>query len=225
MGAGARVRVTPVMEGGDRFRGRAPAGRDYRTGGAGRRGGGGPSVSPGSVAPGERLAALAAVALALLMLLDWFGGRSAWQLRLIDVVLLGIALLAVGLAVAGAAGRRPEGRETAGLALTVGGGVAVGAVLTLVLESSGGTVPLVLSLLAALGILGGGVVELRQASPPAGRHSGGRTGVGSSSVRRGSARGSAAREGAGRPSPPPSGRQGPRAVPDQEPPERTPPPS
>ncbi len=97
------------------------------------------------------------------MLFDWFGGRNAWQLRLMDVVLLAIAVFAVGLAVTGAVGRGRGEFEAAGLALTVAGGIAVGTMLTLVLESSGGTVPLVLSLLAALGILGGGLVELRGA--------------------------------------------------------------
>jgi hypothetical protein len=111
------------------------------------------------MAPGERLAAISGVALVLFMLFDWFGGNNAWQLKLMDLVLLAIAGLAVGLAVLGATGRGPV--ESAGLTLTVAGGVAVGTMLTLVLESSGGTVPLVLSLLATVGILGGGLVELR----------------------------------------------------------------
>jgi hypothetical protein len=102
------------------------------------------------------------------MLLDWFGGRNAWQLRLTDVVLLLIGAFAVVLAARGAAGRDRGPVEAVGIGLTVAGGVAVGVMLTLVLESSGGTVPLVLSLLAAAGILGGGLVELRAAGGPAG---------------------------------------------------------
>ena len=107
---------------------------------------------------GERLAAVSAIALLVLMLLDWFGGRSAWQLRLADVMLLGVALFAVAIAAAGAAGRRPLAAERAAAALTVAGGLATGAIATLVLESSGGTIALVLSLAAACGVLAGGLM-------------------------------------------------------------------
>lgn len=143
------------MAGADRFRGGTAPGRAASASG-GRRPG--PALAGGTIAPGERLAAISGVALVLFMLFDWFGGSNAWQLKLMDLVLFAIAVVAVGVAVLGATGR---GRfEAAGLALTVAGGVAVGTMLTLVLESSGGTVPLVLGLLATVGILGGGLVEL-----------------------------------------------------------------
>lgn len=94
------------------------------------------------------------------MLVDWFGGANAWQLRYADLLLLAIALLAAGHAAARMAGRELAPDDTAAVALTAAGGVGVGVMLTLVLESSGGTVPLVLSLLATIGIMGGGLVEL-----------------------------------------------------------------
>ena len=143
------------MAGADRFRGGTARGRGAPASGGGRPG---PSLAGGTTAPGERLAAISGVALVLFMLFDWFGGSNAWQLKLVDLVLFAIAVLAVGVAVLGATGRGQF--EAAGLVLTVAGGVAVGTMLTLVLESSGGTVPLVLGLLATVGILGGGLVEL-----------------------------------------------------------------
>lgn len=100
------------------------------------------------------------MALALLMLLDWFGGRSAWQLKWIDLLLLAIALFAVAVAVARATGRDAIAPAALAATLTVAGAVAVGMMLTLVAESTGGTVPLVLSLGAATGILGGGLLAV-----------------------------------------------------------------
>lgn len=158
------------MSGADRVRGRI---RGAQSGGAGGpRRDGGPRTGLASpvraVGPGERLAAVSGAALVLLMLLDWFGGRNAWQLELTDLVLVAIAAFAVAVAVARGAGREPFGPAATGPALTVAGGVAVGAMLTLVLESSGGTVPLVLSLVAAGGILGGGLLAIRAAGGAAG---------------------------------------------------------
>lgn len=142
------------MAGADRFRERA-----------GDAPGRGASVSVASVPFGERVAAVSGGALIVLMLLDWFGGRNAWQLKFVDFLLLAIAILALGLAVSRAVGQGgPAGTGLSGLVLTIAGGVAVGMMLTLVLESSGGTVPLVLSLLATVGILGGGLLAMRDAS-------------------------------------------------------------
>ena len=151
------------MEGADRLRERT---RDARAGRAfGRPAGGsrsGAGLSAAAVSPGERMAAASGVALALLMLLDWFGGRNAWQLGFVDVLLLAIAGFAVGAAAVRATGGGGSARGGApGLALTVAGAVGVGVMLTLVIESTGGTVPLVLSLVATIGILGGGVLVLR----------------------------------------------------------------
>lgn len=150
------------MAGSDRVRGRP---RAVRAGGESRRvGAGGRAAGPprqaSSAGPGERVAAASGVALALLMLLDWFGGRNAWQLELMDLVLLGIAVFAVAVAVTGGAGGGTADRSPLALGLTVAGGVAVGAMLTLVVESSGGTVPLVASLGAAAGILVGGLLAM-----------------------------------------------------------------
>lgn len=114
----------------------------------------------GRVRPGSRVAAVSGVLLVVLMLFPWLGGASAWQLRLIDLVLLAIALAAVAVAVVEALGRAAWAPRAAALTVAVLGAVAVGAMLTLVLESTGGTVPLVLSLLAAAGILGGGLAAL-----------------------------------------------------------------
>jgi hypothetical protein len=101
------------------------------------------------------------VALALLMLLDWFGGRNAWQLKWTDLLLLAIAVFAVAVALLRGAGREYGGPVAApALALTVAGAVAVGVMLTLTAESTGGTVPLVLSLAAAAGILCGGLLSV-----------------------------------------------------------------
>ena len=90
---------------------------------------------PEGARPGERLAAISGVALVLLMLLDWFGGANAWQLRFADLLLLAIAVLAIGLAASRVAGRAPAPDDTAAVALTAAGGVGVGVMLTLVLES------------------------------------------------------------------------------------------
>jgi hypothetical protein len=113
-----------------------------------------------ALGPGERLAAISGVALALLMLFDWFGGSNAWQLKWTDLLLVAIAVLAVAVALAGGTGRQPAEAEAAPLALTVAGAVALGVMVTLVAESTGGTVPLVLSLAAAAGILCGGLLAL-----------------------------------------------------------------
>ena len=131
----------------------------------GGRGGGvraGRGFDPARVGAGERVAAVSALALLLLMLLDWFGGRSAWQLKWIDLVLFAIALLAIALAFTQAIDREQVARDTAGIGLTVAGGVTVGIMVTLVFESTGGTVPLVLSLFASGGMLYGGLLALRE---------------------------------------------------------------
>ncbi|HEV2075597.1 MAG TPA: hypothetical protein VGR10_05115 [Thermoleophilaceae bacterium] len=120
----------------------------------------GEGFDPSRIGPGVRVSAISGALLAILMLFTWFGGESAWQLRLVDLLLLVAALGAIGLALAAALGREPGGPLTAGLGLTVVGAVALGIMLTLVLESTGGTVPLVLSLLAAGGLLYGGLTAL-----------------------------------------------------------------
>jgi hypothetical protein len=106
---------------------------------------------------------MSAVLLLLLMLGDWFLGGSAWQLKWVDLLLFGLAALTTATAVAHALRRDDFPRDAAGLVLTLTGAVAVGVMLTLVLESSGGTVWLVLSLVAAIGILVGGLVTLAPA--------------------------------------------------------------
>lgn len=111
--------------------------------------------------PGLALSAVSALLLLILMLFDWFLGGSAWQLKWVDLLLFALAALAIAAAVARAVNRAVLPLETAGLLLLVAGAVAVGAMLTLVLESSGGTVPLVLSLVAAGGILAGGLLTVR----------------------------------------------------------------
>jgi hypothetical protein len=124
----------------------------------GTRSGGG--VDLGGVEPGTAVAAVSAVLLLLLMLGDWFLGGSAWQLKWVDLLLLGLAGLTLAAAVAHALRRDDFPRDAAGLVLTLTGGLAVGVMLTLVLESTGGTVWLVLSLVAAIGMLVGGLVTL-----------------------------------------------------------------
>ena len=111
--------------------------------------------------PGLAVSAVSALFLLVLMLFDWFLGGSAWQLKWVDLLLFALAALAIAAAVARAVNRDPLPLETAGLLLLIAGAVAVGAMLTLVLESSGGTVPLVLSLVAAGGILAGGLLTFR----------------------------------------------------------------
>ena len=111
--------------------------------------------------PGLALSAVSALLLLILMLFDWFLGGSAWQLKWVDLLLFALAALAIAAAVARAVNRDVLPLETAGLLLLVAGAVAVGAMLTLVLESSGGTVPLVVSLAAAGGILAGGLLTVR----------------------------------------------------------------
>lgn len=111
---------------------------------------------------GVRVGAVSGVLLLVLMLFPWLGGASAWQLRLVDLLLLVIALAAVALVAVPALGRGAWDPDGTALALTVLGAVAVGVMLTLVLESTGGTVPLVLALFAAAGILGGGLAALRR---------------------------------------------------------------
>jgi hypothetical protein len=115
------------------------------------------------VEPGTAVAAVSAALLVLLMLGDWFLGGSAWQLKWVDLLLFGLAALTIAAAVAHALRRDDLPREAAGLVLTLTGGVAVGVMLTLVLESTGGTVWLVLSLVAAIGVLVGGLVTLAPA--------------------------------------------------------------
>jgi hypothetical protein len=136
---------------------------DRARAGAGRGGGvgAGRGFDPARVGAGERVAAISGLALLALMLLDWFGGRSAWQLKWIDLVLSAIALLAIALALTQAIDREQVPRDTAGIGLTVAGGVTVGIMVALVFESTGGTVPLVLSLFAAGGMLYGGLLALR----------------------------------------------------------------
>lgn len=152
------------MAGLDRVRERVQGPRDRveRTGADGGATAGGFDLA--RVGSGERFAAASALALLLLMLFDWFRGMSAWQLKWVDLMLFGIAVLTVALAVSEAMGRQQVRRDTAALLLLILGAVAAGAMLVLVLESTGGTVPLVASLLAAGGILYGGLLGLR---PPA----------------------------------------------------------
>ncbi len=149
-------------------RGRAGA---RGTGGGG--GAGAPRTRGGSqlsrLEPSLVLSAASALLLLILMLFDWFLGGSAWQLKWVDLLLLALAALAIAAAVGRALNREAVQLDAAGLVLTVAGAVALGTMLTLVLESSGGTVPLVLSLVAAGGILGGGLLTLR---PPSGRSDG-----------------------------------------------------
>jgi hypothetical protein len=134
---------------------------------------GGPGLDPGRAGVGERVAAASAVALVLMMFFDWLGGRGGWQFKYVDLLLFLIAILAIALVTARAAGRGPILPEAEGLALTVGGGVALGIMLTLVLESTGGTVFLVLGLAAAAGILYGGIAARGEGRGTA-EHTGGR---------------------------------------------------
>jgi hypothetical protein len=136
---------------------------DQARAGRGRGGGvrAGQGFDPARVGAGERVAAISALALLLLMLLDWFNGRSAWQLKWIDLVLFAIAVVAVALAVSQAIDREQVAREVSGIGLTVAGSVTVGIMVALVFESTGGTVPLVLSLFAAGGMLYGGLLAIR----------------------------------------------------------------
>jgi hypothetical protein len=150
----------------DRVRERLQGARERldraRTGGD--RGGGvreGQGFDPARVGIGERVAAISALALLLLMLLDWFGGRNAWQLKWIDLVLFATALLVIALAVTEAIGREQVARDTAAVGLTVAGAGATGIMVAIVFESTGGTVPLVLALFASGGILYGGLLALR----------------------------------------------------------------
>ncbi len=145
--------------------------------GASRTGGG---FQLGRLEPGLGLSAGSALLLLVLMLFDWFLGGSAWQLKWVDLLLFGLAALAIAAGVGRAVNREALPAEAAGLLLTVAGAVAVGAMLTLVLESSGGTVPLVLSLLAAGGILGGGLLTIRS---PSERSDGGGAGPRSAATR------------------------------------------
>jgi len=117
------------------------------------------------------------------MLFDWFLGGSAWQLKWVDLLLFVLAALAVAVAVIRAVNREALPLEAAGLLLLLAGAVAVGAMLTLVLESSGGTVPLILSLVAAGGILGGGLLTVRSPALD-GRSDGGSGGRPSSAATR-----------------------------------------
>ncbi len=97
----------------------------------------------------------------ILMFFGWFVSGSAWEtLSRLDLVLLLVALIAIGIPLAYALDRGPARPEAASLALTVAGGIAFGIMLALVLESTGGTFPLVLSLLATGAILLGGATGL-----------------------------------------------------------------
>lgn len=116
-------------------------------------------MDPQRVGAGERIAAASAVLLVILMFFAWFGGESGWQFKRIDVLLFLIAALAVATALAEALGRHPLSPRAKRLSLTVGGALALGVMITLVVESTGGTVPLVLALLAAAGILYGGLLD------------------------------------------------------------------
>lgn len=145
---GARERLDRARAGGGRGAGVQP-GRGF---------------DPARVGIGERVAAISALALLLLMLLDWFGGRNAWQLKWIDLVLFGTAMLVIALAVTEAIGREQVARDSAAVGLTVAGAGTTGIMVAIVFESTGGTVPLVLSLFASGGMLYGGLLALR---PPA----------------------------------------------------------
>lgn len=128
----------------------------------------GGDLALGDLEPGLVVSAASALALLLLMLFDWFLGGSAWQLKWVDLLLFGLAAVTVAAAVAQAV--RPEELpgQAAGLLLTLTGAIAVGVMLTLVLESTGGTVWLVLSLLVSGGILAGGLLALRPELPGGG---------------------------------------------------------
>lgn len=150
----------------DRVRERLEQLRGGGGGGGPRRGGG---FDAARVAGPERVAAISGLLLAILMFFGWFVTGSAWQtLARADIALLLLALAPVAVALAYALDRLPAPPESVSLLLAVGGAVAVGIMLVLVVESSGGTVPLVLALLAAGGILYGGVAGLRAPSPGGG---------------------------------------------------------
>lgn len=111
------------------------------------------------VSLGERIAAGSAILLFVSLFVDWFEERSAWELfAVVDVLLALLAFSAVTLPLARAAGARLPTRPSPRSLLAQVGVVALTTTLAFLLEGSEPGSGIWLCLLAALGILYGGLV-------------------------------------------------------------------
>jgi hypothetical protein len=116
---------------------------------------------------GERIAAGSGLVVFVSLFVDWFEERTAWELfAAVHVLLALLAFSAVTLPVARAAGARLPTRPSLRSLLAQVGIVALTITLAFLLEGSEPGTGIWLCLLAALGILYGGLVTPRQETRP-----------------------------------------------------------
>lgn len=119
------------------------------------------------VSLGERIAAGSGILVFVSLFLDWFEERSAWELfAVVHVLLALLAFSAVALPVARAAGTRLPAPSSPRSPLAQVGVVALTITLAFVLEGSEPGAGIWLCILAALGILSGGLLTPRQEGRP-----------------------------------------------------------
>ncbi|HEV2772307.1 MAG TPA: hypothetical protein VGV57_05695 [Thermoleophilaceae bacterium] len=119
------------------------------------------------VSLGERIAAGSGILVFVSLFVDWFEERSAWELfAVVHVLLALLAFSAVALPVARAAGTRFPTPSAPRSLLAQVGVVALTITLSFLLEGSEPGTGIWLCLLAALGILYGGLVTPSQETRP-----------------------------------------------------------
>ncbi len=119
------------------------------------------------VSLGERIAAGSGILVFVSLFLDWFEERSAWELfAVVHVLLALLAFAAVALPVARAAGTRFPTPSSPSSPLAQVGVVALTIALAFLLEGSEPGTGIWLCVLAALGILSGGLLTPRQEARP-----------------------------------------------------------
>ena len=119
------------------------------------------------VSLGERIAAGSGILVFVSLFFDWFEERSAWELfAVVHVLLALLAFSAVALPVARAAGTRLPRPSAPRSVLAQVGAVALTIALAFLLEGSEPGTGIWLCILAALGILYGGLVTPSQETRP-----------------------------------------------------------
>jgi len=118
-----------------------------------------------SLSLGERIAAVSGAALFLFMFVPWLEGRTAWELfSLLHVLLALVALTAVALPLIKATAPDSPLRVSIGTVLSRAGLVALTITATFLIEGADRNVGIFLAVLAAAGILYGGMTTPDEAA-------------------------------------------------------------